>query len=142
MSLTSAPLVLVVEDQEDTRFLLRTILEIQGFRVAEAADGDAGVRTAEELRPDLVLMDGSLPLMDGLAATRRIREREDGHRVPLIFLSGHAAPASQTAAFTVGCDDYIVKPFEIKKLVRILEHHLHQDRPRITRQYKHRGGSA
>ena len=134
MFLTSAPLILFVEDHVDTRFMLRTILEMRGIRVAEAVDGEACVRAVEKLRPDLVLMNGSLPLLDGVAATQRIREREDGRRVPLIFLSGHAAPAAQAAAFAVGCDDYLVKPFEIKKLVGILERHLiiedHED-PRL-----------
>lgn len=118
------PLVLVVEDHDDTRFMLRTILEMRGLRVAEARDGEEGVRAAEELRPDLVLMDGSLPLMDGLAAARRIREREDGHRVPLVFVSGHAAPASQAEAFAAGCDDYLVKPVDFDSLDRVLKRHL------------------
>lgn len=118
------PLVLVVEDHDDTRFMLRTILEMRGMRVAEARDGEEGVRAAEEFRPDLILMDGSLPLMDGLAAARRIRERADGHRVPLVFVSGHAALASQAAAFAAGCDDYLVKPIDFDSLDRVLKRHL------------------
>lgn len=118
------PLVLVVEDHDDTRFMLRTILEMRGLRVAEARDGKEAVHATEELRPDLILMDGSLPLMDGLAAARRIREREDGYRVPLVFVSGHAAPASQVEAFAAGCDDYLVKPFDFDSLDRVLKRHL------------------
>lgn len=120
----TVPLVLIVEDHDDTRFMLRTVLEMRGIRVAEAGDGEEGVRAAEELRPDLVLMDGSLPRMDGLAATRRIREREDGNRVPLVMISGHAAPTSQAAAFAAGCDDYLVKPIDFDSLERVLERYL------------------
>jgi CheY-like chemotaxis protein len=116
--------VLVVEDHEDTRLLLRVILERRGVGVIESADGEAGARAAEELRPDLVLMDGSLPRMDGCAATRRIREREGGRRVPLVFLSGHASPASRAEAFAAGCDDYLVKPIDFNELARVLERHL------------------
>lgn len=118
---SAAPLVLVVEDHEDTRFMLRTILEMRGIRVTEAVDGEEAVRAAEALHPDLVLMDGSLPRLDGLTATRRIREREDGHKVPIVILSGHADPALQVEAFAAGCDAYLVKPLNFDKLDGLLE---------------------
>jgi CheY-like chemotaxis protein len=129
-----APLVLVIDDDEDTRLMLRTILERRGIRVMEAGDGEAGVCAAEELRPDLVFMDGSLRRMDGAAATRRIREREDGHRVPLVFISGHAAPASRVEAFAAGCDDYLVKPIDFNKLYRVLERYLCRERHCVARR--------
>jgi two-component system, cell cycle response regulator DivK len=121
---SAARLVLIVEDHEDTRQLLRIILERSGVGVAESADGEAGADAAEELSPDLILMDGSLPRMDGCAATRRIRERNGGRRVPLIFLSGHASPVSRAEAFAAGCDDYLLKPIDFSELVRLLERHL------------------
>jgi CheY-like chemotaxis protein len=118
----AAPLVLIVEDDEDIRFMLCTLLEMRGIRVAQAADGEAGARAAEEQRPDLILMDGSLPRLDGLAATRRIREREGRRKVPIVFVSGHAAPASQAEAFAAGCDAYLIKPIDFDKLNGILEY--------------------
>lgn len=123
-SASSSPLILIVEDHEDTRLMLRTFLEIRGMRVVEAEDGEAGVREAEEIHPDLILMDGSLPRLDGLAATRLIRERETLRRVPVIMLSGHAAPTSQEAALAAGCSDYLEKPFKLVQLDHILQKHL------------------
>jgi CheY-like chemotaxis protein len=104
--------------------MLRTILEMRGLRVVEAEDGEAGVRAAESIRPNLILMDGSLPRLDGLAATRLIRERETSRRVPIVILSGHAAPHSQDAAFAAGCTDYLVKPLDFERLDRLLQKHL------------------
>lgn len=117
----SAPLVLVAEDHEDTRFLLRTILERRGLAVVEAGDGEEAVSLAERETPDLILMDGSLPRLDGVSATRRMRGLESLARVPIIFISGHAAPQQQLEAREAGCDDYLVKPFEIEQLYRVLE---------------------
>lgn len=119
-----SPLVLIVEDHEDTRFLLRYLLEMRGYRVIEAKDGEDAVRQAVTLTPDLVLMDRSLPRMDGLSATRRIHEREELQVVPVVFLSGHAHPADREAAFAAGCCDYLVKPLDTKQLDRILEKRL------------------
>ncbi len=82
------PLVLVVDDHEDTRFLLKTILDIRGVAVLEASDGEEAIEMAERERPDLVLMDAGLPRLDGLTATRRMRECASLCRVKIIFLSG------------------------------------------------------
>lgn len=121
------PLVLIVEDHEDTRFMLRTILEMRGVvSVVEAVNGETATALAESLCPDLILMDGTLPLLDGFAATRRIRQLACGHNVPIVFLSGHAQPDSQTEAFAAGCTDYLVKPFAIVELERVLARHLSQ----------------
>ena len=121
------PLVLIVEDHEDTRFMLRTILEVRGgLSVVEAENGEAATALAESLCPDLILMDGTLPLLDGFAATRRIRQLASGHNVPIILLSGHAQPASEAEAFAAGCTDYLVKPFAIVELERVLARHLSQ----------------
>jgi CheY-like chemotaxis protein len=94
------------------------------MRVVEAEDGEAGVRAAEELRPDLILMDWSLPRMDGLAATRLIHERDSLRRIPVVFLSGHVAPASQKVAREAGCCDYLIKPLDFDQLARVLRKHL------------------
>lgn len=118
------PLVLVVEDHHDTRFLLNYVLEMRGCRVALAEDGEAAVLVAEGTRPDLILMDAGLPRLDGLTATRRIRELAALHDVPIVFLSGHAQPSFRAAALETGGDDYLVKPFELAQLERVLERHL------------------
>ncbi|HEX8558395.1 MAG TPA: response regulator [Pyrinomonadaceae bacterium] len=112
--------VLVAEDHEDTRVLLRTLLERRGIAVVEAGDGVAAVSLAESERPDLILMDGGLPLLDGLAATRRLRGLASLSGVPIVFLSGHAAPHDPRAARAAGCDEYVVKPFEWARLEGVL----------------------
>ena len=114
------PLVLVAEDDEDTRFLFRTIAEMRGCEVVEAADGLEAVALAAELRPDLILMDGSLPRLDGLAATRRIREL-DHAGVRVIFISGHCDPEFRRAAREAGCDEFVEKPLDFRLLGGALE---------------------
>ena len=116
--------VLVAEDHDDTRFLLRTLLERRGFAVVEATDGAEACDVAARERPDLILMDGGLPLLDGFAATRRMRDLKSLAGVPIVFLSGHAAPQQQLDARDAGCDDYVVKPFDLERLDNILNRHL------------------
>ncbi|MCA1555925.1 MAG: response regulator [Acidobacteria bacterium] len=118
------PLVLVAEDHDDTRLMFRTMLEIQGYRVIEAADGEQAVHLAESARPDLILIDGRLPRLDGFAATRRIRELGHVGRVPIVFVSGHAEPAFLSLAREAGCDEYFVKPFSLNQLGGLLEKYL------------------
>ena len=119
-----APLVLVVEDHEDTRHMLKTVLELRGCRVVEAGDGEEGVRLACSERPRLVLMDATLPLLDGLAATRRIRSDSALAGVPVVFLSGHAQPDFREAALDAGGTDFLVKPVALEDLASVLEKHL------------------
>ena len=118
------PLVLVVEDHDDTRFMLRYLLEMWGCRVTTAEDGEAAVRMALSTRPDLILMDAGLPRLDGLAATRCIRDTPALARVPIVFLSGHAEAPFRAVALETGGDDYLTKPFELGQLERVLERHL------------------
>jgi CheY-like chemotaxis protein len=126
-SLLHRPLVLVVEDHEDTRVLLRVILEKWGICVVEAEDGEAGIQAANEHHPDLILMDWSLPLLDGLAVTRMLREHTELDHIPIIFLSAHAAPSSQKKAREAGCCEYLVKPLDFDQLDRVLRTHLSLD---------------
>lgn len=116
--------VLVAEDHEDTRVLLRTLLERRGLAVVEACDGVEACDVALRERPDLILMDGGLPLLDGFEATRRLRGLTPLSGVPIVFLSGHAGPQHQLDARAAGCDDYVVKPFDVARLDHILERHL------------------
>lgn len=107
--------------------MLRTILEIRGgISIVEAENGEVATALAESLHPDLILMDGTLPLLDGFAATRRIRELASVRDVPIVFLSGHAHPAFEAQAFAAGCTDYLVKPFALGELKRVVERHLSQ----------------
>ncbi|MBC7931380.1 MAG: response regulator [Rubrivivax sp.] len=126
-STSAPPLVLIVEDHEDTRFMLRTILEMRGgISVVEAENGEMATTLAESLHPDLIFMDGTLPLLDGFETTRRIRERASACDMPIVFLSGHAQPASEARAFAAGCTDYLAKPFALSELERVLERYLSQ----------------
>ena len=118
------PRVLVAEDHEDTRFMLRIFLEARGFDVIEARNGEEALGLSESARPDLILLDGSLPHLDGVSVTSRIRAHGAARRVPVVFLSGHAEPVARSAAFAAGCDDYLTKPFELDRLCSVLVRHL------------------
>lgn len=123
------PTVLVAEDHADTREMLKLLLEMEGYAVAEAADGLAAVELAEHACPDLILMDGSLPRLDGLTAVRRLRAHEALHTVPVVALSGHVAPAFQAEARAAGCDAFLAKPIDFDEmrglLARLLAEHAH-----------------
>lgn len=126
---TTNACVLVVEDHEDTRFLLRTMLEIHGgISIVEAENGEMAIALAENVHLDLILMDGTLPSLDGFEATRRIRQLAFAHEVPIIFISGHAHPAVKDKAIAAGCTDYLVKPFALHELGSLLERHLSQSK--------------
>jgi CheY-like chemotaxis protein len=127
-ALNAMPLVLVVEDHDDTRFMLMYLLETRGYRVAVAEDGEMAVRMAEQTCPNLILMDASLPRLDGLAATRRIRELAALHDVPIVFISGHAQPSFRAVALETGGNDFLIKPFSIAQLERAVERHLPKSR--------------
>ncbi|HEY0385402.1 MAG TPA: response regulator [Pyrinomonadaceae bacterium] len=118
------PLILVVENHDDTRFMLEYLLEMRGCRVAVAEDGEVAVQLAENERPDLILMDVTLPRLDGLAATRRIRETSALRDVPIILLSGRAEVSFRTVALSTGGNDFVVKPFALDQLERVIERHL------------------
>ncbi len=121
---SAKPLVLVAEDHEDTRSLLNYLLELYGCRVVEAEDGEDAVRLAVDKRPKLVLMDINLPSLDGLAATRRMRQTSALQGVPIIFLSGYAEASFRAKALAQGGDDFLVKPFAPNEIKRIVERHL------------------
>jgi len=126
------PLVLVAEDHDDTRFMLRTMLEIRGYAVLEAEDGEEAVRLAESNRPDIILMDAMLPHLDGLSATRRIHAQLG--EVPVIFLSGHAHPAFHATALSAGGIEFLVKPVSLAELGRALERQLEKNSGRNMNQ--------
>lgn len=118
------PTVLVAENHEDSRYLFRCFLESRGYRVVEACDGLEAISAAERERPDLVMTDASLPLLDGFETTRRLRAREPLCGLPVVMVSGYATPADREHALAAGCSDYLTKPLELEQLARVLERHL------------------
>ncbi|HET7231083.1 MAG TPA: response regulator [Longimicrobium sp.] len=104
--------ILLVEDHEDNRIVYRTILEHYGYRVLLAGDGAEGVRLARQELPDLVLMDVSIPVMDGWEATATLKADPATARIPVIALTAHALAADRARAVEVGCDGYLAKPVE------------------------------
>lgn len=112
---------LLVEDFEDSRFMMRRLLEIAGYIVLEASDGEQAVELAIQKRPELILMDLSLPKLDGLAATRKIRQHKDMRQVPIVAVSAHDSPESRIEALDAGCDDYVTKPIDFDILNALLK---------------------
>jgi len=108
--------VLLVEDTEDNRFMMRRLLELDGYRVVEAMNGEEAVRLAKAECPQLILMDLSLPVIDGLAATRLIRKLPDCQRTPIIAVSAHDTSDFQSEAIQAGCNCYITKPINFNEL--------------------------
>ena len=109
--------ILYVEDNDDNVFMLRPRLERQGFRVLVATDGEGGLRLVREERPDLILMDLSLPGLDGWEATRRLKADGATRGIPVIALSAHAMAGDRERALAAGCDDYDAKPVNLKRLL-------------------------
>lgn len=108
--------VLIVEDFGETRFMIKLALELSGYRVVEARDGREGVEVAMKERPDVILMDLSLPRMDGFMATRLIREAPEVAGVPVVAISAHATPEYRVKAFASGCNEYLTKPIDLDRL--------------------------
>ena len=102
--------ILVVEDQEDNRQILRDLLANAGYDMIEAEDGEQGVAAANNERPDLILMDIQLPGMDGLTLTRRLKADPATADIPVVGLSAHALQRDVELAYSAGCVDYITKP--------------------------------
>jgi len=114
-------LFLVVEDFEDSRFMMRRLLEMAGYSVLEASDGEQAVQMAVESRPVLILMDLSLPKLDGLSATRQIRQKRGLKTIPIVAVSAHDSPESRNEALAAGCDEYITKPIDFDHLNALLQ---------------------
>ncbi len=112
--------ILIVDDFDDTRLLLRTWLEKKGFRVLEAENGNLAVAAAENNRPDLIIMDVEMPELDGLAATRKIRELKDYKDVPILAVSAYGADQYRDHAIAAGCNEYVSTPFEPEELERLI----------------------
>lgn len=113
--------VLLVEDNEDNLVVYRTILEHVGYRVVEARDGEEGVSRAREQMPDIILMDISIPKLDGWEATQRLKQGADTKAIPIIALTAHALEEDRQKAIQAGCDGYLAKPVEPRRVVQEVE---------------------
>jgi len=109
--------VLYVEDNDDNIYMLTHRLRRAGFTVAVATDGAAGVAMAASERPDVILMDLSLPVLDGWEATRRIKAAPETRHIPVIALTTHAMSGDREAALEAGCNDFDIKPVDLPRLL-------------------------
>jgi CheY-like chemotaxis protein len=109
--------ILIVEDNEMNRDMLSRRLERRGFAIVMAMDGQQGVDMARSEKPDLILMDMSLPVMDGWTATQAIKADADLTKIPVIALTAHAMAGDREKAMAAGCDDYDTKPIELPRLL-------------------------
>lgn len=116
--------ILVVEDQEDNRTILRDLLTSVGFEVLEALTGEEGVRMAGAHRPDLILMDIQLPVVDGYEATRRIKADAGLRAIPILAVTSYALSGDDERARAAGCDGYVTKPFDPWALLATVRGHL------------------
>ncbi len=115
------PKILLVEDNEMNRDMLSRRLERKGYQVVLAVDGLSGVEAALTQAPDLVLMDMSLPVLDGWEATRRLKAAPTTRHIPVIALTAHAMSSDRGKALEAGCDDYDTKPVELPRLLGKIE---------------------
>jgi CheY-like chemotaxis protein len=121
-----AATVLLVEDTEDNRQMMKRLLEMSGFHVVEALNGKEAIKLAADVKPQIILMDLSLPFVDGLAATRQIRKLPELNDVPIVAVSAHDTADFHSQALAAGCNAYITKPVhypELEDLVNALLTH-------------------
>jgi len=109
--------ILVIEDNEDNRRIMRDLLMSNGYEVIEAVTGEEGITAAETYRPNLILMDVQLPGMNGYEAAQRIKANTDLQKVPIIVVTSYALSGEDVKAFEAGCDAYVSKPFSPRKLL-------------------------
>ena len=129
MSNHNGPLILVVDDYQDAREMYAEYLQFSGFRVAEARNGNEALEQAFALKPDLILMDLSLPGMDGWEATRRLKADAATRHIPIVALTGHALAGASEGARKAGCDAFVTKPclpddlvIEVRRMLETSNH--------------------
>ena len=116
--------ILIVEDYDDTRLLLKLGLEGLGYSVLEASNGHEAVEMADREHPDLILMDLDLPILDGIAATQRIRQQADMQKVPIVAVTAYPMSYTHVKAFAKGCDEYMAKPIDMAELELLVTRYL------------------
>ncbi len=129
MTTDTGHLILVVDDYQDAREMYAEYLQFSGFRVAEARNGNEAVAQARSLRPDLILMDLSLPGLDGWEATRVLKADDATKHIPIVALTGHALAGASEGARKAGCDSFVTKPclpddlvVEVKRMLNAVKH--------------------
>ncbi len=123
--------ILVAEDDEDNRLVMKMLLELRGYRVVTAANGQEALEVAERARPDLILMDLRMPQLNGLATARQLRQHRlpQLQRVPIIALSAYDPAQHRNVALAAGCDDYVTKPINYDLLEQLIKDFLRDKRP-------------
>ena len=124
------PKILLVEDDEMNRDMLSRRLERRGYQVVIAVDGEQGMAMARSEAPDLILMDMSLPVLDGWEAARQLKTAPETRAIPIIALTAHAMVGDREKAIEAGCDDYDTKPVEFQRLVEKIQGILGKETPR------------
>ena len=115
------PTVLLAEDSQDTRAMLKRAFEMKGYRVFEAEDGQEALDVARRCRPSLIVIDLNMPVLDGLQAVKSFRELEGGgEQVPIVAITAYDVPGMEDAALETGCDRYLRKPLDLEELDRAL----------------------
>ena len=117
------PTVLVVEDNDETSFLLRTVLTRKGYRVVEAWDGKQAIEVAETEELDLILLDLQLPRLNGLGVIHRLRQNSKLETVPVVIVTGQDPEKYRTSAIAEGCDDFLLKPIDFDRLDAVLDYY-------------------
>lgn len=112
--------VLLAEDNEDVRLMMRTLLEMKGYGVVEAGDGQETLSVAQDARPDIILMDLQLPRLNGFAVARFIRQHAELKGVPILIVSGHDPAKHRTLALAAGCNGYVQKPVDFDQLESLI----------------------
>ena len=119
-------LILVVEDQPDSRRIIRDMLAPTDYEIIEAEDGEQALAAVAKQRPDLILMDIQLPIMDGYTATRRIKADPKLRSIPIIAVTSYALDGEEKIARAAGCDDYVPEPYSPRQLLVKIQQHIPQ----------------
>jgi two-component system cell cycle response regulator DivK len=119
--------ILYIEDNPDNRLLIRRVLQVEGYEVIEAVDGQSGMRQAAEGKPDLILMDINLPEIDGYEVTARLKQLPGLSRIPIIAVTANVMKGDREKTLAAGCDGYIQKPIDIDLLPGQIERFLKKD---------------
>lgn len=130
---TEAPLILIAEDFDDARELYREYLEFSGFLVLTAVNGREAIDRAIEVQPDMILMDASMPVMDGWEATRALKSNPATRHIPVVALTAHSFEDAKQRASAAGCDSFIIKPCLPDELVERVRSTLDVGRRRRTK---------
>jgi len=112
--------IMIVEDYDDTRYLLKRLLESKGYRVLEAVNGQEAVEIAKTEHPDLILMDLDLPILDGIEATQHLRQQSATKSVPIVAVTAYPMSYTHVKAFAKGCNEYLSKPIDFDELDKLL----------------------